>query len=297
VSKFQYLDDIKDIVFHQNTNLEKYTTTKLSCEGDIVIVKSIIALQKLIIELHNHSQKYHLVGWGANQILHNTHSTLFIKLDFNFDRNILAKARDEYVLPASTSLNVLTSHAQKYGLRGWEVFTGIPATLGGAIFMNAGTALGEIGQLIKEVMVLNSEGNLFTYQIQKNDFSYRRNNFLKPGDIILQATMIHFGIDPQVKIEIANYLAYRKETQPLTTKNCGCIFKNVGNEHKAGQYIDVLGLKGVSLSGLRLSKLHANFIENINGAKPEDFCELVDIIQYELEAFCGIKFELEAKIY
>ena len=63
-----------------------------------------------------------MVGWGANQILHHTKDILFIKLDFEFDRSYLKEAKDEYILPASVPLNILTSHAQKFGLKGWEVF-------------------------------------------------------------------------------------------------------------------------------------------------------------------------------
>lgn len=291
------VEDIKGVKLHKNVNLEKYTTIRLSVTGTIAIVSTIEALQILISEIKKTEFDYQVVGWGANQILHTTKDTLFIKLNFEFDRKYLENSRTEYILPASVPLNTLTSHAKKFGLKGWEVFTGIPASFGGAIFMNAGTALGEIGDLILSVRILTKEGEIKKINMNKDSFSYRKNNFLNSGDIILEGTIRHFGLDTEVKSKIIQYLEFRKASQPLSTHNCGCVFKNFDSLHKAGQFIDLIGLKGLSLNGLRVSNMHANFIENFDKGSSDDFLTLVDAVQYELELFSGIKFELEAKIY
>ena len=295
-NRFQLLENNSDIEIYENVSLQKYTTIKLEVIGSIAIVKSITALKQLLVEIQKKQLKYHLIGWGANQIIHNTQSTLFIKLDFPFDRNYFSEVKTKYVLPASIPLNLLTSHAQKFGLKGWEVFTGIPATLGGAIFMNAGTALGEIGNLVESVLILRS-GELKRIQINSKSFSYRKNNFLQDNDVIVEATLVHQGLDEKIKKKINDYLDYRKKTQPLNTKNCGCVFKNFDSEHKAGQFIDLVGLKGFELNGIGISLVHGNFIENSQNGSTHDFLDLIDSIQYELELFTGIKFELEAKIY
>lgn len=292
----KYLID-NDIEYFIDSNLEKFTTMRLRVNGDIAIVSSLKALTLLIKFLVERKINYHLVGWGANQVIHNTNNTLFIKLNFNFDREYLKESKDEYVLPASVSLNLLTSHAQKFGLKGWEVFTGIPASLGGAIFMNAGTALGEIGNLVKNVKILQVDGSIRSYNVGKNSFSYRKNHFVKTGEVIVEATLYHLGLDEGIKSKIKDYLDYRKTSQPLNTKNCGCVFKNFDQKRKAGQFIDSIGLKGLGLKGLKVSQKHANFIENFDEGSSEDFLKLVDVIKYELEAFAGIKFELEAKVY
>jgi UDP-N-acetylmuramate dehydrogenase len=291
------VNDLKSIEYFENTNLEKYTTIKLKAFGDIAIVKNLIDLQELVKRLNLSKYKYHMIGWGANQVIHNTDSVLFIKLDFNFERNYLDQIRDKYILPASIPLNILTSHAQKFGLKGWEVFTGIPASLGGAVFMNAGTALGEIGDLIESVKILTKKGELIDKKISKGDFSYRKNNFIKDGEIIVEVTMVHNGVDTSIKEKIREYLEFRKSTQPLATRNCGCVFQNFDSKHKAGHYIDLVGLKSIELNGLQVSSKHANFIENSEQGSSEDFIKLVETIQFELELFTGIKFELEAKIY
>lgn len=291
------LSAVTDIGVLENVDLTKYTTIKLQTFGSLIKVYSVAATQELIIKLKSINCQYHLVGWGANQIIHELNDTVLIKLDYKFNRDYLKTVKNEYVLPASVSLNILTAHAQKFGLSGWEVFTGIPASLGGAIFMNAGTSLGEIGSIVKEVKILDTGGKVRSVKIDQDSFSYRKNHIVEDGEVIIEVTLFHSGIDPKIKEQIKEYIEFRKRTQPLSSKNCGCAFKNFDNVHKAGQFIDICGLKGLTKNGLRVSHLHANFIENIDSASSQDFVDLTNLIKYELELFSGIEFELEAKVY
>jgi len=289
--------DISDIEIKEDVNLSRFTTIRLSASGTIVLVKTETALAQLICLFRKKSIPYHLVGWGANQVLISTQNTVFIKLAFELNAQELSKSKSEYYLPASVPLNILTSHASKFGLQGWEVFTGIPASLGGAIYMNAGTALGEIGSLIKSVSIMTIDGQIRTHIVNKDSFSYRENHFVKEGEVILSAIMIHKGLNTEIKEKIKEYLTFRKASQPLTTFNCGCVFKNYDQKHKAGQFIDICGLKGLSVNGLSVSHKHGNFIENQNNATSEDFSQLIDALKFELELHSGIEFELEAKVY
>lgn len=279
-----------------NADLTKYTTMRLSSHGDLVEVRSISALQKILPLLSIHQREYLVVGWGANQILPNQCDKLIIHLNFPFEMSYFEQLRNEYILPASLGINHLTSHAVKFGIKGWEVFTGIPASLGGAVFMNAGTNLGEIGPLVKNVKVVTKDGELRDIKIDGSSFSYRKNHFLNEGDILVEITMGHQGQDPSISQKIKDYLDYRKQTQPLTTKNCGCVFKNPSQVLQAGRLIDRLGLKGLTIGGLRISSKHANFIENFNEANWDQFQSLVGIIQFQMNHFYGIEFELEVKI-
>ncbi len=280
----------------EQADLTSFTTMRLISVGNLIEVQSVEALQKLLPILTRKSQPYLILGWGANQILPAVCEDMVIHLDFPFDKNELSEYRSQYILPASLGLNHLTAHAVKFGLKGWEVFTGIPASLGGAIFMNAGTALGEIGKLVKSVDIVTPEGNLRQESISSGSFSYRKNHFVKPGEVIVGAVIIHDGVDVKISSQIKEYLDYRKNTQPLATKNCGCVFKNPSKELQAGRLIDLLGLKGVCFGGLRISPKHGNFIENHGGADWEQFSSLVDLINFEMDHFYGIKFELEVKI-
>lgn len=295
-SLLEEINSISNCHFYQDIDLTRYTTFKLVSRGDLVEVNSVEALEKLLPVISKYNRGYLIVGWGANQILPAQCSDLIIHLKFTFDSSYLESFREEYVLPASLGINHLTSHAVKFGLKGWEVFTGIPASLGGAIYMNAGTNLGEIGSLVKSVKLVNSEGKIREEIITDKSFSYRKNHFVKHDEVIVEATLRHFGTDESIPQKIRDYLEYRKKTQPLTTKNCGCVFKNPLKELPAGKLIDLLLLKGVGSSDLRISPKHGNFMENTGRADWNQFSSLVKLINFEMDHFYGIEFELEVKI-
>lgn len=289
--------DLTEIDILENVNLEKYTTIKLGRVGHLLIVKSTNSLSFLVKYLSAKKMKYHLIGWGSNQVIVNTADCLFIKLEFQFDRAYLKSPKKEYTLPASIAINALTSHATKFGVLGWEVFTGVPASLGGAIAMNAGTSLGEICELVKDIQIMDFNGEIRNYLPSENSFSYRKNHFLKSGDIIVSATLISKGFDEYQGQKIKDYLEYRKSTQPLTTKNCGSVFKNPKNDLKAGIAIDTVGLKEFGFEKLKVTRKHGNFIENSGNQDSTDFIVLTETLIEELERYTGVKFELEVKIY
>ncbi|MCF8058146.1 MAG: FAD-binding protein [Bacteriovoracaceae bacterium] len=301
-NKISQLDNV-DIEVFKDVDLSKYSTMKLSSHGDLVKVRSLIALQDLLKVFLDEQIPYRVIGWGANFILPKEPDFVLIKLDLPFDKNSINDQENEFSLSATAPLNVLSSIASKYGLSGWEVFTGVPASLGGAIAMNAGTSLGEIGELIKDVTVLSSTGMIKKIDIDKNSFSYRKNNFLNEGDIIVEATIFHKGIDPTVAETIKTYLQKRTESQPLREKTCGCMFKNTitqinGNSVtcRAGQYIDIMGLKGLSWGQMRISPKHANFMENKGSSNSDEVKKLVAIALEELEFHYGVKFETEVHL-
>jgi UDP-N-acetylmuramate dehydrogenase len=287
---------IDGCVYYPNQDLTRFTTIRLQSIGDLIEVKSVKSLQKLVIFLNKNKLRYIVIGWGANQVLPSVCKDIVIHLDFDFDFDYLNIQREEYIFPASLGLNHLTNHAKKFGLSGWEVFTGIPASLGGAIYMNAGTSLGEIGSLVKSVSLVTPNGELREEIINSQSFSYRKNNFVESGEIIVGAVMYHNGFNPQISQKIKDYLDYRKRTQPLSTKNCGCVFKNPHKDFQAGKLIDLIGLKGLSVGEMRVSHKHGNFIEN-DGLGTWDQLELlIKIINSNMDHFYGIEFELEVKI-
>jgi UDP-N-acetylmuramate dehydrogenase len=289
-----------DVLIEINKDLKKFSTMRLSATGDLITVKSLNGLQYALKTLTDNNIKYRALGWGANMLIPPSSDIPYIQLDFEFDRSIFETPKDEYVLPASVSLATLTSHASKFGLKGWEVFTGIPASLGGAIFMNAGTNLGEIGNVIKEVNLVNKNGQKKSVIIDKKSFSYRHNHFVENGDIIYEARLIHFGIDEAITKKIREYLDMRTRTQPLKEWTCGCVFKNHQNIEsgvtcRAGHFIDIMGLKGLSVNNLQVSPKHANFMENRGESSYDDVLMMIDILKKELKLSTGVDFETEVE--
>lgn len=291
------LADDKDISFWPQADLSLYSSMRLAAQAPLAEVRSVEALTILLKKLQQLELPYLVIGLGSNLVLKSEFEKILIKISFPIDRAQFLQAKDFYHLPASTTLGSMTQAAIKHGLSGWQVFTGIPASLGGAIAMNAGTELGEIGTIIREVTLLRRSGLIERITISQSDihryFSYRQNHFLQDGDIILSAVVTHEGLDPTIGSLIKEYLQKRAKTQPLDKFTCGCVFKNFSTQIRAGKCIDLLNLKGLEYNGLRISPIHGNFIENIQNGSSADFQIFVKIIQEELKLNFGVDFELE----
>lgn len=288
------LKNTEGLQIYRDIDLTKMSTMRLKARGDLVVVKNIEALKRFVKMIDN----YIILGWGANQLLKQESKKPYLKLDFDFDRSYLNQIQNEYVLPASVSLATLTSSANRLNLGGWEVFTGIPATLGGAIAMNAGTGLGEIAEVTSSFKVMQSNGEIREIICGPATFSYRRNNALRAGDIVFEAVLTHKGQNPEVSKIIKDYLKYRNSSQPMNAKTCGCIFKNHRDGKttcRAGESLDRIGLKGFCYKNLRVSPKHANFIENLGDSTYEDVMELINILKEKLKDAYGVEFEMEVR--
>ncbi len=296
--KFEQLNSLihPEVSVKHSVDLSKYSTMRLRAIGTLITCSSLAGLKETLIFLNKNKIPYRVLGWGANQIITDQASWVYLQLSFVFKNAYFDKVRDIYDLPASLPLNIMSGHAKKFGLSGWEVFTGIPATLGGAIYMNAGTRLGEIGELIKSVKVMNIKGELRDEVINSSSFSYRKNNFVKDGEVIISAKVFHKGINNNITKIIQDYSELRHKTQPISKKTCGCVFKNPYPDFAAGKAIELLGLKGFTYKGIEISKVHGNFFENTNEAKTSDFLDLIEFVSQMLERYYAIEFELEVKI-
>jgi UDP-N-acetylmuramate dehydrogenase len=289
------LSEFKSIDQYFDVDISKLSTMRLKSIGHYIIINQEDEIPHIIQALCENKINYKMIGWGANQILKNdARDTLYVKLKPPENPNEFIKEElESYLLPASLGLNTLVSKAIQLGFKGWEVLTGIPASLGGACYMNAGTKYGDIASIINRVYIVDEHGKQKIISTDNKSFSYRKNNFLKEREVITKIEIFHHGIDKKnIPQKINEYMEYRKMTQPLKSNNCGCIFKNMDNQ-SAGKIIQDLGLKGLQVGGMRVSQLHANFLENAGNATYEDFWNLVARIQDKVEEKFGKKFELE----
>ena len=193
---------------------------------------------------------------------------------------------------AGFSFSLLGVKTAREGLSGLEFASGIPATVGGAIFMNAGANGGETCQYLKSVTYLHSTGKMQEFSREELLFSYRKSPFQTMKGCILSATF-ELTLKEEARKEQLAIIDYRMKTQPLKAKSIGCIFRNPDKQVSAGALIDQCGLKGFSVGGAKISDIHANFIVNEGAAKSVDVLKLIQLIQEKVYQQTGYQLEPE----
>ena len=190
-------------------------------------------------------------------------------------------------------LSRLSMTAQRNGLTGLEFAYGIPGTLGGAVYMNAGAYGSEMKEIVLETEVIDAEGQIKT--LTEHDFAYRRSRFFTSGEIILSSRLkLQFGEAEQIMQKMGEFLAKRKASQPLDVPSAGSVFKRP----KAGfaaALIDEAGLKGFSIGGAEVSAKHAGFIVNRNGATCDDVLRLIEHVVKTVQRIFGVELEPEIR--
>ena len=195
---------------------------------------------------------------------------------------------------AGVKLNNLVEKLAKRGLAGLEFASGIPGSVGGAIVTNAGTRMGWIGDVVKEIKIF-SDGKVKILNREEIDFSYRHCE-LPDKAIVLEVKLgLKNGKKSDIINKIKESLKERKRNQPVSTLNAGCVFRNP-ETCEAGKLIETAGLKGARLGDAEVSKKHANFIINCGRAKAKDVYNLIEKIRETVKEKFDIDLELELKV-
>ena len=196
---------------------------------------------------------------------------------------------------AGALLAKLLSFSVERGLTGLEFSTGIPGTVGGAVCMNAGTAQGEMGDIIDTVTLVSPDCELIVRHRDEMGFAYRTANI--PADhVVLEATVVlRYGDVDQIKARVKQIMGGRKDRQPWGMPSAGSVFKNPLDE-SAGKLIESAGLKGLTVGGAQVSEKHANFIVNKGNATAADVLKLMELIREKVLETRRIRLEPEIKI-
>lgn len=188
----------------------------------------------------------------------------------------------------------LMRHAIGRSLAGLEWAAGIPGTAAGCVVMNAGTRLGEMRDVVKAVRIVDPVGRLVDCPASAIQFSYRRAR-LPRGIVVGVWLQLKPASREKIATVVKDYLRYRKDTQPLTLPNAGCVFKNPEND-VSGRLIEAAGLKGARIGDAQVSEKHANFIVNLGQARASDVIALIKKVGRTVEEQAGVTLELELKI-
>ncbi len=201
---------------------------------------------------------------------------------------------------ASVAVSTLLRHCAREGWGGLEFLTGVPGLVGGAVFMNAGTHLGEAASRLIEVDYFQlpltpDQQSPLRVSGAELKYEYRRNHFLPAGALVWEASWRVIPDEPaKVKARIDETLLRRKSTQPLDYPSCGSVFKNPKSAGiHAWQVVDQLGLRGHRIGDAQISEKHSNFIVNLGMAKAADVRALIELIQTRARKELGIDLEPE----
>ena len=278
-----------------NEPMKNHTTFKIGGPAQYYVTpESVTQIQEVVSLCRDMNIPLHVIGNGSNILvgddgvdgvvlaLFNTFSDYEIK-----DNVITAQA--------GMSLIKLAVIALREGLTGLEFASGIPGSVGGAVYMNAGAYDGQMKDVVTSVTVLDEAGNIRILGRDELDMGYRTSAVAKHNMIVLQVIIeLKAGDKEQIKDRMNQLSELRKQKQPLEYPSAGSTFKRPEG-HFAGKLIADAGLKGYSIGGAAVSEKHAGFVVNMGGATAKDVVELTDYIKKRIIEQFGVTLEVEIK--
>ncbi len=259
----------------ENPIMKNYTTYKVGGKAICIVTpNSTPDLIKLMNYIYTNKVKYMILGNGSNVIFNDSgYDGVLIKLS-KFDK--FEQYGHEFTIGAGVPTIKAAMKVSKEGYTGFEFATGIPGTIGGAIYMNAGAYNSDMGYITKYIKVLTPDLEVVTMYNHELDFHYRT-SFLKthPNYICLEATIsLKRGNKDAIMDVINDRLDRRIASQPLNYPSAGSVFRNPDGDY-AGRLIEFCGLKGARIGGAEVSEKHANFVINKENASSKDVHDLI----------------------
>ncbi len=277
-----------------NVSLSKYTTYKVGGTAlALVYPKSVNKLIILVKFLTSSKIKYKVIGNGSNLLFSDKNfDGVIIKLTELTDLEFLSY--NKIRVGAGYSLPKLSLLVAKKGLAGLEFASGIPGTVGGAIFMNAGAYKSDMGYVVQSVRVLTPDCKIITFENREMDFHYRSSFLQKHPEYICLDVVIKLKKGDKELLDevIKERRARRIESQPLEYPSAGSVFRNPEGNF-AGKLIEDLGLKGYRIGGAMVSEKHANFIINYDNATSADIKNLIDYVHDRVMDEYNIDLKIE----
>lgn len=280
----------------KDISLSTLTTYKTGGIAKLVVYpNNINNLKQMLKLIHKYNIKYFILGKGSNTLFSDKEfNGVIIKLDKL--NNFKIKQTEIYV-ESGMILSKLVQASVKNELTGLEFAIGIPGTIGGAIYMNAGAYGNNMSNIVKSVIVLNEKFQIKEIPLEKLKFDYRYSIFQANKNLICVAANIKLehGNHDEIASKIKENLLKRKNSQPLEYPSAGSVFRNPEGNY-AGKIIEELGLKGKNIGGAEISTKHANFIINKNNASSSDILKLIKLVQKEVKDKYKIDLKLEQQL-
>ncbi|EHJ56933.1 UDP-N-acetylenolpyruvoylglucosamine reductase [Streptococcus urinalis FB127-CNA-2] len=291
-----YLNDsLNGIDIRENEPLKNYTYTKVGGPADfLAFPRNRFELVRLVKYANQNDIPWMVLGNASNLIVRDGGIRGFVIM---FDKLNTVKVNG-YTIEAEAGANLIetTRVARFNSLSGFEFACGIPGSVGGAVYMNAGAYGGEIAHILLSAQVLTPEGDIKTIQARDMAFGYRHSVIQSTGDVVISAKFaLRPGNYDQITQEMKRLNHLRQLKQPLEYPSCGSVFKRpVG--HFAGQLIMESQLKGHRIGGVEVSEKHAGFMINVDNGTANDYEQLIVHVIKTVETNSGIRLEPEVRI-
>ncbi|MEH7436002.1 UDP-N-acetylmuramate dehydrogenase [Neobacillus drentensis] len=281
----------------ENELLANHTTMKIGGPADLFIEPSSVEnLKKVMSVINKHGLNWRAIGRGSNLLVSDKGiEGVVIKLSSGLDH--LEMDGTTITVGGGHSLVSLATLISKKGLAGLEFASGIPGSVGGAVYMNAGAHGSDISKILTRAHVLFENGSMEWLSNEEMKFSYRTSVLQnkRPGIVVEAVFDLAAGDRVAIVAQMQKNKDYRKETQPWNFPCAGSIFRNPLPNY-AGKLIETAGLKGFSMGGAKISEMHGNFIVNAGNATAADVLALIQHIKDTIFNLYGVKMETEVEI-
>ena len=276
--------------------MAKHTSFRIGGPADVLAQPGNEAeLAALLKRAAAHAMPVTLVGNGSNLLVRDMGIRgLVIKLSNLFSS--ITVAGNVLTFGSGISLAMASKKAASLSLSGLEFAVGIPGTVGGAVYMNAGAYDGEMAKVVASVQVMDRQGQSSQLKAEELDFSYRHTALQNSGLIVTSVTVsLQPGEAESIKAKMDDFSQRRIAKQPLELPSAGSMFKRpVG--YFAGTLIEQTGLKGYTVGGAQVSQKHAGFVVNVGGATAKDVLQLISDVQSKVFAAHGVRLEPEVLV-
>ena len=279
-----------------NEPLSKHTTFKIGGPADFLVLPiSIEEIAAVMMIAKQGNIPVTVLGNGSN-ILVLDKGIKGLVLKFGSDMSYIRHEGTRICAGAGAMLADVSSYAAGQGLSGMEFAIGIPGSVGGAVFMNAGAYCGEMSQVVSAVTGVCADGSVKRFKLSDIAFEYRHSAFHDNGCVICEVELnLHLQEKPSIEEKMNEYTWKRETKQPLEMPSAGSTFKRPPGNF-AGTLIEQAGLKGFTLGGAQVSMKHAGFVINAGGATAQDVLMLIKEIQRRVFEHSGVMLQPEVRI-
>jgi UDP-N-acetylmuramate dehydrogenase len=280
----------------------RYSTYRIGGPATVLLPKAADDVGAALRLAADAGVPWFAIGLGSNILLPDEgRDALVIRMGKGLDR--VEQRHDSWTIGAGLPAPLAARRTAEAGFAGLHIFVGVPGTVGGGVYMNAGCHGGDWSEVVQAVTVVDQSGNDSVVDRKDIPFSYRRSGL--DGRLVLD-TRVRLRPEEPGRLEeaVAEMFEWRQRGTPFNQPCCGSVFKNpagpswkqADGPRTAGQLIEAAGLKGFSVGGAQVSPMHANYFVNSGGAKAADVRQLIEHVQQVVEARFGVRLEPEVKL-